>query len=96
MDESMEGDLQGKASGGWGGTGGNRGVCDGYEHTGWPSILEPFLPLWDLTCSGYVGFIFCALCLECVFSFLLCAHVGEDKHVFLTCFTIDTPGKSVI
>lgn len=77
----MEGDLQGKASGGWGGTGGNRGVCGSYEHTGWPSII---LPLGDLTCSGYIGFIFCALCLECVFAFMLCVHVGEDEHVFLT------------
>lgn len=47
MDESMEGDLQGKASGGWGGTGGNRGVCDGYEQVLlfrswliWITILE--------------------------------------------------------
>lgn len=76
MDESMEGDLQGKASADWGGTGGHREVYWGYEYTGWPSILEPFLPLGVLTCSGYVGFIFGALCLECVSAFMLCAHVG--------------------
>lgn len=59
-------------------------MCGGYEHTGWPSILEPFLPLEGLTYSGYGDFIFCAVFPECVFSFMLRVHVGKMSMLFLT------------